>query len=181
MKKNKSIIYILSVFIIGLILGGIVVNFISKNEGKNDIVVNNNLLSNNKLNNSEIRDNNHKVDASMYSFETTDKNVISRELKGEYLDKLVTIAVNQEEFSINLIGIDSKSEVVLINPTTGDMIPLKYDNEKFSTKTSLEKDITYGVIINYKLSGSIRVVEDLNSIDAEQLFRDALISMGCGL
>lgn len=179
MKNKKSIIYILAVFIIGVLIGGFIISTANKDKS-NDVVIESRTKNNNEVGSSEEK-NTHKIDESMYSLETTEDNIISKELKGEYLDKLVTIALQQEEFSVNLTGVDSSSEVYLINPNNGEMMPLKYEDGRFSAKVKLDKDITYGIIINYKLSGSIRVVEDLNAIDKDQLFRDILISMGCGL
>lgn len=61
------------------------------------------------------------------------------------------------------------------------MTQLKYNNGRFSTNTILDKDINYGIIVDYTLVGSIRVVENLDEINQEQLFRDILIGLGCGL
>lgn len=169
MKNKRLIVYGVLVFIIGIVIGGFM------------IILSNNSKPSKPDNNATVNENSHEKVASGYSLETTDKNVINKELKGEYLDSMVTIALKQDEFSINLKGIDSNSEVFLINPGTGDMNPMKYSDGKFSVKAKLETDITYGIIINYKLSGSIRVVNDLNTIDKDQLYRDILISMGCGL
>lgn len=119
---------------------------------------------------------------SGYTFETTDKNVINKEFDGEYLDSFITIALEQEEeFLVNLKGIDSSSKVYLINPDNGETTPLEYNDGIFTTRVKLSKDINYGIIIDYSLLGGIRIVEDINSINKEQLVKDMLTSMGCGL
>ncbi|QAS61880.1 hypothetical protein [Clostridium septicum] len=48
---------------------------------------------------------------SGYSFEKIKNNVINKEFDGKYLDPFVTIALEQDEFSINLKGIKKESKV----------------------------------------------------------------------
>ncbi|MDU1117319.1 MAG: hypothetical protein E7J99_16020 [Clostridium butyricum] len=55
------------------------------------------------------------------------------------------------------------------------------ENEVYTVNMKFNNDINYGIIVDYKLVGSIRVVNDLNDIDEDKLFRDILISLGCGL
>lgn len=52
---------------------------------------------------------------------------------------------------------------------------------RFSVNTSLEKDINYGIIMDYKLIGSVRVLENLDIPDKDNLYRDILKKLGCGL
>ena len=107
--------------------------------------------------------------------------MINKEYDGTYLKSFVTVAEQQDEFIINLNGINSDSEVMMIDPNNGDMKPMDYENGVFTLKASLDNDITYGIIIDFKLSGSIRVVNDLNSVDKDKLFNEILIALGCGL
>lgn len=169
MNKRKVIIYMLLVFIIGL-AGGLIIS--SKTNNKLE-----------ETNKADINDeeNNHEKIVSGYSFEKTDKNVINKDYDGTYLESFVTVAETQDEFTINLNGISSDSEVFMIDPNYGEMRPMSYENGVFTIKTNLDKDVTYGFIIDYKLSGSIRVVDDINSIDEDKLFNEILISLGCGL
>ncbi|WP_315081102.1 hypothetical protein [uncultured Clostridium sp.] len=167
MKKKKIIIYTLIIFIVG-VLGGVLIN---SNQG--EVFNIQNIFKSN--------DKNHKEIVSGYSFEITEKNVINKEFDGDYLNSFVTVALQQEYFSVNLEGIDSDSEAFIINPNTGDMMPMEYNNNTFSTNVSLENNITYGIILDYKLVGAITVVNDLNNIDKDKLFRDILITLGCGL
>ena len=160
LNKQKMIIYIFLVFIIGL-SGGLIIN-LNKDKKLDD-------------------NNNHEQIVSGYSFETTDKNVINKEYDGTYLKSFVTVAEQQDEFIINLNEINSDSEVMMIDPNNGDMKPMDYENGVFTLKASLDNDITYGIIIDFKLSGSIRVVNDLNSVDKDKLFNEILIALGCGL
>lgn len=117
-----------------------------------------------------------------YAFEKTKDSVITKKFDGNYLYPLVTIALDNKEIDIRLEDLDEGSNVYLINPETGEEIPLE-DNQggKYSVKTSLEKDIDYGVIMNFKLIGSIRVVDDLDIPNQNKVFTDILTTLGCGL
>ena len=156
--KKRIIIYALLVFVVGLIIGGII-----------------------NLKKDKVNASNHKTIVSGYSFETTKSDIIDKKLDADYLESFVTVALKQNEFTVNLEGIDSNSKVFIINPKTGKMINMKYNNGKFFVKTKFSEDINYGIIKDYKLIGSIRVVDNLNSINKEKLFKDILISLGCGL
>lgn len=156
-KKKKVILYVFIIVIIGALIGGTLAIIKSKNDKAIETHI------------------------GGYSFETTEKNVINKKLEGKYLESFVTVAENQEEFTVNVEEVDSTSNVFIINPNTGDMTQLKYNNGRFSTNTILDKDINYGIIVDYTLVGSIRVVENLDEINQEQLFRDILIGLGCGL
>lgn len=161
MKKRTIIIYTIIILIIGLGIGVTVnskTNFLGLLSGKSEREV-----------------------ISGYSFEKIKNNVINKEFDGKYLDPFVTIALEQDEFSIKLKGIKKESKVFLIDPNTGEMKEIKNDNELFSITTKLEKDINYGIIVDYNLVGSIRVVQDFNSIDEGKFYRDILINLGCGL
>ena len=118
---------------------------------------------------------------SGYSFEYSNKDVITKTFDGELLESFVTIALGQDEFTVNLEGIDKESEVYIINPNDGDMINLDYLNGNFTVNTVLDKDITYGIIINYNLVGSIRVVDDFESLDEEKLSKEILSKLSCGI
>lgn len=156
--KKRIIIYALLVFVVGLIIGGII-----------------------NLKKDKVNASNNKTIVSGYSFETTKSDIINKKLDADYLDSFVTVALKQNEFTVNLEGIDSNSKVFIINPKTGEMINMKYNNGKFFVKTKFAENINYGIIKDYKLIGSIRVVNNLNSINKEKLFKDILISLGCGL
>lgn len=169
--KKKMAIYGLIIFSIGLIAG-----YIINLKGGEQLVADSKRISS-----AESNVDNHEQIVSGYSIETTEKNIIDKEFDGTYLDSFVTVAKQQDEFALNVTGIDSTSEVFMINPVTGDMEPLQYNDGVFSLKTTIEKDINYGIIMDYKLVGSIRAVEDLNAIDKDKLFNEILISLGCGL
>lgn len=117
-----------------------------------------------------------------YAFEKTKDSVITKKFDGNYLYPLVTIALDNKEIDIRLEDLDEDSNVYLINPETGDEIPIE-DNHggKYSVKTSLEKDIDYGVIMNYKLIGAVRIVDDLDIPNQNKVFTEMLTRLGCGL
>lgn len=118
---------------------------------------------------------------SGYSFEVIKKDVINKTLSGEDLDSFVTVVESQDEFTVNVDGIDESSKVFIISPPTGEMTPLNYENGKFTTKIKLEQDINYAIIKNYGVVGSIRVVDNIKTINEDQLFKEILIGLGCGL
>ena len=117
-----------------------------------------------------------------YAFEKTKKNVIEKNFDGNYLYPLVTITLNHENLSINIKGIDKSKNVFIINPNNGERFKFKLDEyNKFTINMNLEKDIDYGIIMDYKLIGSIRVVDDLNIKNENELYMDILTRLGCGL
>lgn len=167
-KKNMIIIGVL-ILSIGIIIG------VAANSLKN--TQNNNVSDNS----TELTDDDHEKMVSGYFFKTTKKNVIEKEFDGEYLNSFVTVAEPQDEFSIDIKGISEGTEVYMINPINGDIMPMEYKDGIFSLKTVLNKDINYGIIMDYKLVGSVRVVEDLTKMDEDKLFRDILVGLGCAL
>lgn len=169
---NKKIVIICVALIVAVaITGGFIIN-------KNRDAANASEITSDKEN---VSDDKNEQMVSGYSFETTEKNVINKEFDGTYLDSFITVALEQEEYLVNIKGIDSDSKVFIINPDSGDTIPVEYKDDEFSINVKLVKDVNYGIIIDYSLLGSIRIVEDLNTINNEQLVKEMLMSMGCGL
>ena len=153
MKRKKIILFILIVVVIA---GGII-GIVVKSERSNRKIV------------------------SGYSFEISEKNVINKKYNGKQLDSFVTVAKVQDNFSINIEEVSTDRNVYIIDPTDGDMMPMEYIDGKFSTTVKLATEINYGIIIDYSLVGAIRVVEDINKIDEDQLFEEILIGIGCGI
>jgi DNA-binding cell septation regulator SpoVG len=169
---NKKIVIICAALIfVVVITGGFIINI-------NRDAANASEISRDKEN---VSDDKIEQMVSGYSFETTQKNVINKEFDGTYLDSFITVALEQEEFLVNIKGIDSNSKVFIINPDSGETIPVEYKDGEFSVSVKLDKDVNYGIIIDYSLLGAIRIVEDLNTINNEQLVKEMLMSMGCGL
>ena len=169
MKKKNMIIMGVFILSIGIIIG------VAANSLRN--TQNNNVTDKG----AELTDADHEESVSGYFFKTTKKSVIEKEFDGEYLNSFVTVAEPQDEFLINIKGVSEGIEVYMINPTNGDMMPMEYKDGIFSIKTALNKDINYGIIMDYKLVGSVRVVEDLAKMDQDKLFRDILVGLGCAL
>lgn len=155
MRNKKIVLFIIAVFIAGIILGSMF-----------------------SLRDKSI---NIKKSVSGYSFEVSNKDIINKKLEGEYLNSFVTIINQQDEFIINLDGINSDNNVYIINPEDGSKIPMRYYNGKFTGEVKLQNDINYGIIMGYNLIGSIRVVDNIKNIDEDMLFSDILISLGCGI
>lgn len=169
MKKKNMVIYSLIILSLGIVIG----------------IISNNLKTTKSINNGAdievLNDAEHEKLVSGYFFKTTKKDVIEKEFDGDYLNSFVTVAEPHEKFSINVKGIDEGRDVYIIDPTTGNMTPMEYKDGIFSVSTSLDKEINYGIIMDYKLVGSIRVVDDLDKIDEDKLFRDILVGLGCAL
>ena len=155
MKNKKVILFIISVFIVGVISGSII-NLKSKS-----VNVEKNVLG--------------------YSFELSDKDTINKKLDGKYLNSFVTFINKKDEFLINLVGINSYKDVYIINPVDGSQFQLQYENGKFYGKVKLEENIDYGIIMDVNLVGSIRVVNNIKEIDESKLFNEILSSLGCGI
>lgn len=155
MKNKKVILFIISVFIVGVISGSII------NLKNKSVNVEKNVLG--------------------YSFELSDKDTINKKLDGKYLNSFVTVINKKDEFLINLEGINSDKDVYIINPEDGSQFPLQYENVKFYGKVKLEENIDYGIIMDVNLVGSIRVVNNIKEIDESKLFNEILSSLGCGI
>ncbi len=165
MNKKIVIFYTLLTLVIGGVIGFLITSKTQNTVSSTDTVQEN-------LNDKKI--------VSGYSFEKTNKNIINKEFDGDYLDSFVTIAQIKDEFTVNLKGVDTDN-VFIIDPVTGEMTNMSKENEVYTVNMKFNNDINYGIIVDYKLVGSIRVVNDLNDIDEDKLFRDILISLGCGL
>ncbi len=165
MNKKILIFYTLLTLVIGGVIGFLITSKAQNTVSSTDTVQEN-------LNDKKI--------VSGYSFEKTNKNIINKEFDGDYLDSFVTVAQIQDEFTVNLKGVDTDN-VFIIDPVTGEMTNMSKENEVYTVNMKFNNDINYGIIVDYKLVGSIRVVNDLNDIDEDKLFRDILISLGCGL
>lgn len=165
MNKKIVIFYTLLTLVIGGVIGFLITSKTQNTVSSTDTVQEN-------LNDKKI--------VSGYSFEKTNKNIINKEFDGDYLDSFVTVAQIQDEFTVNLKGVDTDN-VFIIDPVTGEMTNMSKENEIYTVNMKFNNDINYGIIVDYKLLGSVRVVDNLNDIKEDELFRDILISLGCGL
>ncbi|VYU59151.1 hypothetical protein [Clostridium tertium] len=147
-------ILIVSVCVISIIFGGIKVFAEGINETK-----------------SEIED-----------LEKVKSETITKTFDGSYMSPLITVSEYKPEFNIKLEGIDKESELILINSYSGEMIKMDYDKDgKYILKTSLEKNVDYGILVDFRLTGSIRVVDNLKEVNDEEIYKDIMKRIQCGL
>lgn len=107
---------------------------------------------------------------------------ITKTFDGSYMKPLITVSEYKPEFNIKLDGIDEDSELILINSYSGEMIKMDYDKDgKYVLNTTLEKNVDYGILVNYGLTGSIRVVDDLKEVNDEEIYKDIMRRIQCGL
>nr|WP_278678931.1 hypothetical protein [Clostridium paraputrificum] len=108
---------------------------------------------------------------------------------GMTLSPVITVGeVSDRPFNIEITDIDeaydigNDGNIELINSETGDFISFTRDDKgNYKISAKLEKDIEYGILLNKRLVGAVRVVEDLNSIDKEALYNDISTRLSCGL
>lgn len=138
---------------------------------------------------SESLEQENNLDVASYSVKTTNSNDISMLYTGMTLSPVITVAeVSSNPFNIEITDIDeaydsgNDGNIELVNSETGDFISFTRDDKgNYKISAQLEKDIEYGILLNKRLVGAVRVVEDLNSIDKEALYNDISIRLSCGL
>ncbi|MDU6808526.1 MAG: hypothetical protein E6423_07025 [Clostridium sp.] len=151
----------------------------------------NDIEDNNKseVEQSESLEQENNLDVSSYSVKTTNSNDISMLYTGMTLSPVITVAeVSSSPFNIEITDIDESYDIgndgniELINSETGDCISFTRDDKgNYKILAKLERDIEYGILLNKRLVGAVRVVEDLNSIDKEELYNDISTRLSCGL
>lgn len=157
-------VLILCFAIVSITVAGLV--FINKDDKLNNVLKNDN-------NDSTIQSN---------ELEKIKGNNITKKFDGYYMRPLITIAEDKPEFNIELEGLDKDSELILINPSSGEMITMEYGEDgKYHLNTKLDKDIDYGILIDYRLAGSIRAVDDLKNIDEDKIYDEIMKNLQCGL
>ena len=159
MNKFKLISILIFIFFTGIFVG-IKANFyLGQNEKK-----------------KEVKEN------SIYERIKAEGNIINKSFKNDKLDPLITIAEKQSNFNIKLDGIKKDEKVVLINTYTGEKVEFNTDGEGiFSVDTSLETGKDYGILMNNKLIGSIKIIDSFKNINIEEEYNQSLKSISCGL
>lgn len=159
MNKFKLISILICILFIGIFIG-IKANFyLGQNEKK-----------------KEVKEN------SIYERIKAEGNIINKSFKNDKLDPLITIAEKQSNFNIKLDGIKKDEKVVLINKYTGEKVEFNTDGEGiFSVDTSLETGKDYGILMNNKLIGSIKIIDSFKNINIEEVYNQSLKSISCGL
>lgn len=194
MKLKNTLI--ISVCAIVIIFGGIKVFGKVINESKSsDIVMDESKSKSEEIVGSDIKSRalgtdegkskdleDDEIKSEIEDLEKVKSETITKTFDGSYMSPLVTVSEYKPELNIKLDGIDKDSELILINSYSGEMIKMDYNEDgEYILSTSLEKDVDYGILVDYRLTGSIRVVNDLKEINDEEIYNEIMENLQCGL
>ncbi|HGG0417808.1 hypothetical protein EXQ31_06505 [Clostridium botulinum] len=115
-------------------------------------------------------------------FDEVYSSEINKSYNGSYLDKIVTMVDSKEEFNIKINDINKGSKIILINPSNGEKQDMTYtENNEFVLTTKLDEGVNYGILMDNKLIGGIRVVNELDKTDKEKIYEEVMRSLQCGI
>ncbi|AVQ45768.1 hypothetical protein [Clostridium botulinum] len=115
-------------------------------------------------------------------FDEVYSSEINKSYDGTYLDKIVTMVDSKEEFNIKINDINKGSKIMLINPSNGEKQDMTYaKNNEFVLTTKLDEGVNYGILMDNKLIGGIRVVNELDKADKEKIYEEVMKSLQCGI
>ncbi|GAE00702.1 hypothetical protein CBO05C_0392 [Clostridium botulinum B str. Osaka05] len=115
-------------------------------------------------------------------FDEVYSSEINKSYDGTYLDKIVTMVDSKEEFNIKINDINKGSKIMLINPSNGEKQDITYaKNNEFVLTTKLDEGVNYGILMDNKLIGGIRVVNELDKADKEKIYEEVMKSLQCGI
>ncbi|ENK0838344.1 hypothetical protein AB2Z22_001685 [Clostridium botulinum] len=115
-------------------------------------------------------------------FDEVYSSEINKSYDGTYLDKIVTMVDSKEEFNIKINNINKGSKIMLINPSNGEKQDMTYaKNNEFVLTTKLDEGVNYGILMDNKLIGGIRVVNELDKADKEKIYEEVMKSLQCGI
>ncbi len=115
-------------------------------------------------------------------FDEVYSSEINKSYNGSYLDKIVTMVDSKEEFNIKINDINKGSKIILINPSNGEKQDMTYtENNEFVFTTKLDEGVNYGILMDNKLIGGIRVVNELDKTDKEKIYEEVMRSLQCGI
>ncbi|MGJ0906745.1 hypothetical protein [Clostridium botulinum] len=115
-------------------------------------------------------------------FDEVYSSEINKSYDGTYLDKIVTMVDSKEEFNIKINDINKGSKIMLINPSNGEKQDITYaKNNEFVLTTKLDEGVNYGILMDNKLIGGIRVVSELDKADKEKIYEEVMKSLQCGI
>ncbi|APF25817.1 hypothetical protein NPD7_2848 [Clostridium sporogenes] len=115
-------------------------------------------------------------------FDEVYSSEINKSYNGTYLDKIVTMVDAKEEFNIKINDINKGSKIMLINPSNGEKQDMIYtENNEFVLTTKLDEGVNYGILMDNKLIGGIRVVNELDKADKEKIYEEVMRSLQCGI
>lgn len=105
-------------------------------------------------------------------FDEVYSSEINKSYDGTYLDKIVTMVDAKEEFNIKINDINKGSKIILINSSNGEKQDMTYtENNEFVLTTKLDEGVNYGILMDNKLIGGIRVVDELDKADKEKYMK----------
>lgn len=145
-----------------------------------------NLSAKSEANHISQADNNIKESDNhinqLYDIVLTKEGNIEKSLEDTYLSPLITVVEKQNDYKIKIKNIKSAREVIFINPLDGEITEFNKnkDNEFTLDIKELDTEIDYGIIVDKKLVGSVRVVDDIKNVDKEKLYKDIMYSLSCG-
>ncbi|HIG0357648.1 TPA: hypothetical protein ACX96U_002999 [Clostridium sporogenes] len=115
-------------------------------------------------------------------FDEVYSSEINKSYNGTYLDKIVTMVDSKEEFNIKINDINKGSKIILINPLNGEKQDMTYaKNNEFVLTTKLDEGVNYGILMDNKLIGGIRIVNELDKADKEKIYEEVMKSLQCGI
>ncbi|MHB9927617.1 hypothetical protein [Clostridium botulinum] len=115
-------------------------------------------------------------------FDEVYSSEINKSYDGTYLDKIVTMVDAKEEFNIRINDINKGSKIILINSSNGEKQDMTYtENNQFVLTTKLDEGVNYGILMDNKLIGGIRVVNELDKADKEKIYEEVMKSLQCGI
>ncbi len=132
--------------------------------------------------NNESKALSHNKAESIKKFDEVYSSEINKSYDGSYLDRIVTMVDVKEEFNIKINDINKDSEVILINSLNGEKQDMIYtENNEFVLTTKLDEGVNYGILMDNKLIGGIRVVNGLDKADKEKIYEEVMKSLQCGI
>ncbi|ACO86594.1 hypothetical protein [Clostridium botulinum] len=115
-------------------------------------------------------------------FDDVYSSEINKSYDGSYLDKIVTMVDAKEKFNIKINDINKDSKIILINSSNGEKQDMTYtENNEFVLTTKLDEGVNYGILMDNKLIGGIRVVNELDKADKEKIYEEVMKSLQCGI
>ncbi len=132
--------------------------------------------------NNESKALSHNKVENIKKFDEVYSSEINKSYDGSYLDTIVTMVDAKEEFNIKINDINKGSEVILINSSNGEKQDMTYtENNEFVLTTKLNEGVNYGILMENKLIGGIRVVDGLDKADKEKIYEEVMKSLQCGI
>ncbi|MDU1320275.1 MAG: hypothetical protein E6931_02050 [Clostridium botulinum] len=132
--------------------------------------------------NNEPKDLSDNKAENIKKFDEVYSSEINKSYDGSYLDKIVTMVDSKEEFNIKINDINKGSKIMIINPSNGEKQDMTYtENNEFVLTTKLDEGVNYGILMDNKLIGGIRIVNELDKADKEKIYEEVMRSLQCGI